>query len=387
MPGTSPPIRAANPDPTGVFGIADFAAVQETGNTWVFQGDVIGAAPGSVKVQLGGLPSLISLAPVVVNSDGSFEVTETLAANECGTATAQASDSDNNLSILATATVSSDGSSNGSSADAGPVLENPGTQNSSVGQYVVLNLKAWDNTTNIMSFSASPLPDGLNLDPADGVITGILAEDAATTGTPNSVTVTLTDNQGNQSQISFAWNVGPDTGANTVPTGVFDVVDFQAVRETGTTWVFEGRVIGAAPGQTTVQLGGLTSLNALAPIEVNADGTFEATETLAANEFGTATALATDSAYNQSNTATALVPIGANMVAGTILAATEAPFAGKARFVQEPGKQQTTAHNTSLVFSSTNANAIAISDTNTGDTILVTLHATNGTCCWPTPLA
>ena len=33
----------------------------------------------------------------------------------------------------------------GGSANAGPVLENPGVQNCSVGQYVALDLKAWDN--------------------------------------------------------------------------------------------------------------------------------------------------------------------------------------------------------------------------------------------------
>ena len=190
--------------------------------------------------------------------------------------------------------------------NAGPVLDNPGVQYCSAGQYVALNLRAFDQSSDNLTFSETGLPDGLHLDANNGVITGIVTDDAVST-TPDDVSVTVTDGLGNHSTVEFDWCVALSSDENDVLAGVFGIVDFEAIRRTRTIWFFEGRVIGAAPGVVTIQLGGLPSLIASASFNVNADGTFVVSETLGANEYGTATALATDSASNQSNLAAAMV--------------------------------------------------------------------------------
>ena len=235
--------------PADVIGIVDFAAIRETSNVWTFEGRVIGAVPGEVTVQLGGLPSLNSSAPFAVAGDGTFAMTETLGANEWGTATALAIDSDDNQSNLAAAMVfNHNGSWSASNTGAGPVLDNPGEQYCSAGQYVALNLRAFDQS-NDLTFSETGLPDGLHLDANNGVITGIVADDAVST-TPDDVSVTVTDGLGNHSTVEFDWCVALSSDENDVLAGVFGIVDFEAIRRTRTIWFFEGRVIGAAPARS-----------------------------------------------------------------------------------------------------------------------------------------
>ena len=91
-------------------------------------------------------------------------------------------------------------------APAGPTLANPGTQVNVAGDSVNLPLTASDAAGYTLTFSATNLPDGLNIDPSSGTISGTIAEDAITT-TPYVVTVTAADGVGETTSQTFTWLV------------------------------------------------------------------------------------------------------------------------------------------------------------------------------------
>jgi hypothetical protein len=114
-----------------------------------------------------------------------------------------------------------------------PTLSNPGTQTNATGDLVALPLSASGTAGDALTFSATGLPDGLSIDETGGIITGILATDAAST-TPYSVTVSVDDGNGGTASQTFSWIVndtaltvqgvslsateGIDTGEVTVAT-------------------------------------------------------------------------------------------------------------------------------------------------------------------------
>ncbi|WP_177175901.1 Ig-like domain-containing protein [Sphingopyxis sp. YR583] len=69
-----------------------------------------------------------------------------------------------------------------------------------------------------LTFAATGLPPGLAIDPATGVVSGII-DRSASVGGPYNVTVTATDDGGAITQQSFAWTV-----VNPAPTAVDDVL-------------------------------------------------------------------------------------------------------------------------------------------------------------------
>jgi hypothetical protein len=103
-----------------------------------------------------------------------------------------------------------------------PVLSNPGSQSAVTGQAVSLALQATDPGGYPLTFSASGLPDGLSIDPTTGVISGTLADDAAS-DTPYAVTVTVNNGVGGTASQSFSWQVGAGSGSN--PGGSDGIVD------------------------------------------------------------------------------------------------------------------------------------------------------------------
>lgn len=93
-------------------------------------------------------------------------------------------------------------------SDAPPALVNPGSQTSSVGQLVALELSARDPLGQSVSYAATGLPPGLMIRPSTGLITG-----AATRVGTYDVTATASDGALIDSE-SFTWTVreaGPDT--------------------------------------------------------------------------------------------------------------------------------------------------------------------------------
>ena len=82
-----------------------------------------------------------------------------------------------------------------------PVVVNPGSQSSTVGQSANLSISASDANGDTLSYSASGLPGGLNINNNSGVISGI----PVALGTFN-VTVTVSDGMASDNE-SFSWTI------------------------------------------------------------------------------------------------------------------------------------------------------------------------------------
>ena len=100
-----------------------------------------------------------------------------------------------------------------------PVLDDPGDQLNAVGDTVSLGLSAYDPDGDALTFSASGLPAGLNIDPNSGAISGT----PGAAGT-DSVTVTASDGTLADSQ-TFNWYV---TNAQVVVTNPGDQTNNEA---------------------------------------------------------------------------------------------------------------------------------------------------------------
>ncbi|HEY7309296.1 MAG TPA: putative Ig domain-containing protein [Gemmataceae bacterium] len=111
-------------------------------------------------------------------------------------------------------------------------MTNPGTQSNVAGDSVNLQVNASDpDGMDTLFYSATSLPDGLDIDPFSGIISGTVADDAVS-NTPYAVTVTADDGNGQTVSQTFNWLVndapitaqaspvsaveGNDTGAITV---------------------------------------------------------------------------------------------------------------------------------------------------------------------------
>jgi hypothetical protein len=119
-------------------------------------------------------------------------------------------------------------------APAAPTLTNPGSITVTAGDVVSLALQATGPSGYTLTFDATGLPDGLTIDPGSGVISGTVADTAAS-ATPYSVTATVSDTAGGSASQTFAMIVqaapvlsvqanpvsaveGADTGTITVAT-------------------------------------------------------------------------------------------------------------------------------------------------------------------------
>jgi hypothetical protein len=86
-----------------------------------------------------------------------------------------------------------------------PTLTATSAQTNAAGDVVSLALTASDAPGNTLTYSATGLPDGLSIDPAAGIISGTLQNDAAS-NTPYAVTATVSDGTASMSQ-TFNWTV------------------------------------------------------------------------------------------------------------------------------------------------------------------------------------
>ncbi|ACH40055.1 dystroglycan-type cadherin-like domain repeat protein [Citrifermentans bemidjiense Bem] len=84
-----------------------------------------------------------------------------------------------------------------------PVVTNPGIQMSAQGDAATLQIVATDVNGDVLSYSATGLPDGLSINASTGLISGTVSSLALLN---NSVTVTVTDGLAPVS-VSFVWNV------------------------------------------------------------------------------------------------------------------------------------------------------------------------------------
>ncbi|MEU2378149.1 putative Ig domain-containing protein [Streptomyces misionensis] len=86
-------------------------------------------------------------------------------------------------------------------------VTNPGSQSTTTGSSVSLQVRASDSAGAALTYSASGLPTGLSINSSTGVISGT----ASTAGT-YQVTVTATDSTGATGSTSFTWTVGTGGG-------------------------------------------------------------------------------------------------------------------------------------------------------------------------------
>jgi hypothetical protein len=112
------------------------------------------------------------------------------------------------------------GSYPGGSAPDQVNVTNPGAQASTVGTAVNLQVQASASSDTALTYTATGLPAGLNINSATGLITGT---PTATQNTGN-VTVTATDTVGDSDSASFGWTVAaapPPPPANTKLTAEY----------------------------------------------------------------------------------------------------------------------------------------------------------------------
>lgn len=91
-----------------------------------------------------------------------------------------------------------------------PILMNPGNQGNVVGDSINLTLMASDPNGDNLIFSASRLPNGLDIDQSSGAIKGIINSDGLF-----DVTVIVNDGNGGEDRVSFIWSVTSPTIVNT----------------------------------------------------------------------------------------------------------------------------------------------------------------------------
>jgi Putative Ig domain len=98
----------------------------------------------------------------------------------------------------------------GSSTGNTVTVTNPGSQSTTTGSAVSLQIHASDSAGAALTYSASGLPTGLSVNSSTGLISGT----ASTAGT-YQVTVTAKDSTGASGSASFTWTVGSSGGGCT----------------------------------------------------------------------------------------------------------------------------------------------------------------------------
>ncbi|MEU2713324.1 putative Ig domain-containing protein [Streptomyces sp. NPDC007205] len=98
----------------------------------------------------------------------------------------------------------------GSSTGNTVTVTNPGSQSTTTGGSVSLQIHATDSAGAALTYSASGLPTGLSVNSSTGLISGT----ASTAGT-YQVTVTAKDSTGASGSTSFTWTVGSGSGGCT----------------------------------------------------------------------------------------------------------------------------------------------------------------------------
>jgi hypothetical protein len=95
----------------------------------------------------------------------------------------------------------------GSSSGNTVTVTSPGSQSTTTGGSVSLQIHATDSAGAALTYSATGLPTGLSINSSTGLISGT----ASTAGTYN-VTVTAQDSTGASGSASFSWTVGSSGG-------------------------------------------------------------------------------------------------------------------------------------------------------------------------------
>ncbi|MFF7761842.1 M4 family metallopeptidase [Streptomyces griseorubiginosus] len=123
----------------------------------------------------------------------------------------------------------------------GVTVTNPGSQTSTVGTAVSLQISASSTNSGSLSYAASGLPAGLSISSSTGAITG-----TPTTAGTYSTTVTVTDSTGATGTASFTWTVNAAGGGSCTST---QLLGNQGFESGNTTWTASSGVITNASGE------------------------------------------------------------------------------------------------------------------------------------------
>ncbi|MFF4976098.1 M4 family metallopeptidase [Streptomyces sp. NPDC001083] len=123
----------------------------------------------------------------------------------------------------------------------GVTVTNPGSQSSTVGTAVSLQVSASSTNGGSLSYSASGLPTGLSINSSTGAITG-----TPTTAGTYSTTVTVTDSTGATGTASFSWTVSSGGGGTCSPAQLLGNPGFESGN---TTWTASSGVITTDSGE------------------------------------------------------------------------------------------------------------------------------------------
>ncbi|MFC8671596.1 M4 family metallopeptidase [Streptomyces griseorubiginosus] len=123
----------------------------------------------------------------------------------------------------------------------GVTVTNPGSQTSTVGTAVSLQISASSTNSGSLSYAATGLPAGLSISSSTGAITG-----TPTTAGTSSTTVTVTDSTGATGTASFTWTVNTAGGGSCTST---QLLGNQGFESGNTTWTASSGVITNASGE------------------------------------------------------------------------------------------------------------------------------------------
>ena len=90
-----------------------------------------------------------------------------------------------------------------------PMVTNPGSKASEVGQSISFQIVTSDSESDTLSFTACNLPPGLSINPATGLITGTITDPPA----DHQVAITVGDVANNSTSITFNWLTIPPGSA------------------------------------------------------------------------------------------------------------------------------------------------------------------------------
>ncbi|MHA5052142.1 M4 family metallopeptidase [Streptomyces sp. SD15] len=123
----------------------------------------------------------------------------------------------------------------------GVTVTNPGSQSSTVGTAVSLQISASSTNSGSLTYAATGLPTGLSISGSTGAITG-----TPTTAGTYSTTVTVTDSTGAGGTASFTWTVSSAGGGTCTSTQLLGNPGFESGN---TTWTATSGVITNSSSQ------------------------------------------------------------------------------------------------------------------------------------------
>ncbi|MBW8797727.1 MAG: M4 family metallopeptidase, partial [Streptomyces sp.] len=124
----------------------------------------------------------------------------------------------------------------------GVTVTNPGSQSSTVGTAVSLQISASSTNSGSLSYAATGLPTGLSINSSTGAITG-----TPTTAGTYSTTVTVTDSTGATGTASFTWTVSSSGGGGTCTST--QLLGNPGFESGNTTWTATSGVITTDSGE------------------------------------------------------------------------------------------------------------------------------------------